>query len=163
MNLDQTANVAELAELFGVHRHTIENWIKDGLPATRGVTPGDPVLAQLRAAVRWVRARDEERSRKAIEKARGGDEDSAKARKLAAEAKLKEMLVAEREGKLVPAGDVEARWTERVGSLREALRAIPGMAVQAGLVAARDEVRLESMLRDALVSYARTVAKVPSE
>jgi hypothetical protein len=90
-------------------------------------------------------------------KAAAGDEDTAKGRKLMAEAKLKELKLASEEGRFVPADEVEARWTERVGALREALRAIPGMAVQAGLVAARDEVRVETMLRDALVAYARTV------
>lgn len=154
MNLDTPVNVAELAELFGVHRHTVEAWVKDGLPASRGVTPGTPVLAQLRAAVRWVRERDAKRAEEALEKAREGDPDSSKARKLAAEARLKELTVAEREGQLVPADEVEAAWQQQTAAVREAVMSVSAVLVQAGVVQPQDEAKAEAALRDALVTAA---------
>ncbi len=136
---------AEVGVLSGVGRATIER----AETAHEIRSAGTRVkLYSIAEVCRWMRARAE---------AAAGDEDTAKGRKLMAEAKLKELKLAEEEGRFVPADEVEARWTERVGALREALRAVPGMAVQAGLVSTRDEVRLETMLRDALVAYARTV------
>jgi phage terminase Nu1 subunit (DNA packaging protein) len=152
MNIEEpTLTREQVANLAGVGRVTLERAIAAGEIApggTGGGSTGKAALFSISATCRWMRDRA---------KAAAGDEDTAKGRKLMAEARLKELKLAAEEGKLVPADEVEARWTERVGALREALRAIPGMAVQAGLVAARDEVRVETMLRDALVAYARTV------
>ena len=144
MDLDEpTLTRTEVAQLAGVSRATFERALAAG-----EIKAGASKLYSVAETCRWMRARAE---------AAAGDEDTAKGRKLMAEAKLKELKLAAEEGKLVPADEVEARWTERVGALREALRAIPGMAVQAGLVGPRDEARIETMLRDALVAYARTV------
>lgn len=154
MNLDAPVNVAELAELLGVHRHTIEGWIKDGLPASRGPVAGGPVIALLRPAVQWIRKRDEDRYQAAIEKARGGDEDSSKARKLAAEARLKEMTVAEREGKLVDVSEVEAAWEQQTTAVRESVMTVSGALVQGTLIRAEDEAKVEGILRDALTNAA---------
>lgn len=147
-NIDEpTLTRPQVEVLAGVGRSTVERCSAAGELRAGGDRNGTK-LYSIAEVCRWMRARAE---------AAAGDEDTAKGRKLMAEAKLKELKLAAEEGRFVPADEVEARWTERVGALREALRAIPGMAVQAGLVAARDEVRMETMLRDALVAYARTV------
>jgi phage terminase Nu1 subunit (DNA packaging protein) len=148
MNLDEaTLTRTDVAKLAGVSRATLER-AEAAREVSSGATVGTSKLYSITEVCRWMRERA---------KAAAGDEDTAKGRKLMAEAKLKELKLAAEEGRFVPADEVEARWTERVGALREALRAIPGMAVQGGLVATRDEVRVETMLRDALVAYARTV------
>jgi phage terminase Nu1 subunit (DNA packaging protein) len=148
MDLKQaTLTRGEVQSLAGVGRATLERAEQAGEIRSTG-TAGSAKLYSIDAVCGWMRARAE---------AAAGDEDTAKGRKLMAEAKLKELKLASEEGRFVPADEVEARWTERVGALREALRAIPGMAVQAGLVGPRDEARIETMLRDALVAYARTV------
>lgn len=150
MNLDELMNVAELAELYGIHRHTVEDWVKDGLPAARN-PQGTKVLAQLRAAVQWVRERDAARGADALKKARDeGDQDSSKARKLAAEARLKELAVAEKERKLVSAEEVEAAWSDMMVALRESVMATAGMLVQSNLVRPEDEGKAEALLSDAL-------------
>lgn len=150
MNLDELMNVAELAELYGIHRHTVEDWVKDGLPAVRN-PQGTKVQAQLRAAVQWIRARDAARGVEALKKARDeGDQDSSKARKLAAEARLKELAVAEKERKLVSAEEVEASWTDMMVALRESVMATAGMLVQSNLVRPEDEGKVEALISDAL-------------
>jgi excisionase family DNA binding protein len=157
VNLDETVNVAEIAELYGIHRHTVEEWVKDGLPAARN-PQGTKVLAQLRAVVQWVRTRDAERGAAALEKARAeGDQDSSKARKLAAEARLKELAVGEKERKLVSAEDVEVAWADMMVALRESVMATAGALVQSNLVRQEDEGKVEALISDAL-----TNAKLPT-
>lgn len=154
MNLEDTLNVAELAELYGVHRHTIEAWVKDGLPATRDGAPGSTNRAPLRAAVQWVRARDQRIAADALEKAKeaASGEESSKGRKLAAEARLKELAVLEREGRLVPVDEVEVSWMQKTITIREAVMLVAGSLVQSNLVRQSDEIKVEGILRDALVS-----------
>lgn len=163
MNLDETLNVAELAELYGVHRHTIEEWVKDGLPAARN-PQGTKTLAQLRAAVRWIRERDGKRHEEALEKARAeGDANSSKARKLAAEARLKELSVAEKERTLVPASEVEAAWADMMTALRESVMSTAGALVQSNLVRPEDEGKAEALLADALNNARLSTDEAPEE
>lgn len=148
MNLDDpTLTRHEVETLAGVSRATLERAIAAGEIVSPAAGERGVRMFSISGLAAWMRSRA------------ASNEDTAKGRKLLAEARLKELKLAAEEAALVPANEVEARWTERVGALREALRAVPGMAVQAGLVAARDEVRLETMLRDALVAYARIVTK----
>jgi phage terminase Nu1 subunit (DNA packaging protein) len=156
VNLDETLNVAELAELYAVHRHTVEEWVKDGLPAARN-PQGTKVLAQLRASVQWIRKRDAERADAALRKARDeGDQDSSKARKLAAEARLKELSVAEKEKRLVSAEEVEASWSDMMTAIRESVMAVSGALVQSNFIRPEDEGKVEALIADAL-----TNAKLP--
>lgn len=154
LNVDESVTVAELAELYKVHRHTIEAWVKDGLPATR--QEDGTVRAALRAAVVWVRERDAEKHKAAMEKLTTDDE-TAKGRKLKAEARLKELAVLEREGQLVPVAEVEGKWNEKATTLREAVMMVAGQLVQANLVEPGLEVKVEAVLRDALVSAATSM------
>jgi phage terminase Nu1 subunit (DNA packaging protein) len=136
MNVDDLATVAELALLFGVHRHTVDTWVKDGLPATRTGAVGSAMLAPVKDAVRWVRENDAARAKAALERARqeADGEETSKARKLAADARMRELDLAEREGKLVDVAQVEDAWQQQVAAVREALLTLAGEAVQAGLV-----------------------------
>ena len=79
------------------------------------------------------------------------DPDQARAAKLTAEAKLKEMDVADREGRTIQVADVEERWAQVAVSIREAVMAVAGTAVQAGLIKPTQEAQLETQLRDALI------------
>ena len=159
MNVEDLATIADLALLFGVHRHTVDSWIKDGLPATRSGNAHSPMLAPVRAAVQWVRARDAERAKEAVARARqeADGEKTAKARKLSADAKMRELDLAEREGKLVDVAQVEDTWQQQVTAVREALMTLAGEAVQAGLVRPQDEGKLEDMVRDRLVNAAARI------
>lgn len=157
MDFEAPVSVAEVAELFGVHRHTVEGWTKDGLSADRPSGVGGPVLLKLREVVRFVVERERKRASDAIAKAREGspDEDSSKARKLRAEARLKELNVAERERKLVPAAEVEEAWSQQIVAVRESVMSTAGQLVQTGLVRPDDERKVDEILRDALVSAVR--------
>ena len=142
-------SAGQFAELCGVHHNTVAVWLKDGLHASRVQSR---VHIDLALGFLWVRARDQA----AVDTARNrADPHNARGTKLAAEARLRELDVAEREGELVPAADVEARWTQMMSALREAVMAVPGVAVQAGLVEAAREADLEQACRDALTAVAR--------
>ena len=137
--------IGQAAELLGVHHQTVANWTRAGLPVVREGRSG---MLDLAVMLPWVRARD----RKELDDHKAlVSPDAARTAKVAAEARLKEMDVAEREGKLLRADHVEERWTEIVVAVREAVMAVAGVAVQAGLIKPTQEAELETALRDALV------------
>jgi phage terminase Nu1 subunit (DNA packaging protein) len=137
----------QFADLLGVHHNTVGNWLNAGMPALERT--GTRATIALGPALQWIRARDKED----LDKAREGlDEEGAKARKMEAEATLKELDVKEREGRLVAADEVQERWSEMLVTIRESVMAVPGTAVQLGLCDRGKEQGLEAVCRDALVS-----------
>jgi len=136
----------KFAELMGIHTGTVKQWILAGMPATRG---GAVVRIDLNVALKWVRLRHERELSEIRERT---DAEGGKERKTAAEARLKEMDVAEREGQLVRASEVEERWAQIINALRESVMAVAGNAVQAGLIEPRQEVELDELHRGALAA-----------
>ena len=150
---DLRVPAGRFADLCAVHHNTVSNWIRAGLPAKK---EGRAMMLDLAVAFPWVRARD----RKDLDEAKAATSpDVAKAAKITAEARLKEMDVAEREARLLPAEQVAERWTQRVVTLREAVMSVAGAAVQATLVHPEQEAELEALLRDALVLVAARPAE----
>ena len=149
--------IGQAAELYAIHPSTVANWIRAGLSVSREGRTG---MFDLAVLLPWVRARD----RRDLDEAKAASSpDVAKAAKVAAEARLREMDVEEREGGLLKALDVKDRWVQIVVSIREAVMAVAGVAVQAGLVAAEREDELETELRDALVLATRLKAEKEDE
>jgi phage terminase Nu1 subunit (DNA packaging protein) len=170
-------SLADFAGLLGKHRTTVQQWIRDGMPVAkvRGGKQGahqielGPALewhqarleAQLEERLRQVESAFEERlqAKEASFEARlkalmsSPDIDAARARKTAAEADIAEMERDQKRGDLVPTVDVEERWAGMIISLRENVMAIPGVAVQSGLIPPAREVDLETACRDALTSF----------
>jgi phage terminase Nu1 subunit (DNA packaging protein) len=135
--------------LCGVHHNTVSTWVKDGLPVIR---VGRRALVNLAVGFPWVRARDAA----AVKEARAaGDPESAKGAKLQAEARLKEMDLAEREARLVAADDVEETWAHALVSVREAVMAVAGNAVQSGVILPAQESELEDLCREALTALGK--------
>ncbi len=152
---------AEAAKLFAVDVRTMTRWIADGLPARRSgrAQAIDPV-----AAVAWVRARDAEAAEERLEAALARvDPDSALGRKRMAEARIKELDLAEREGQLVQADQVEDTWLLQVVALREAVMDAPAVAVQSGLIDTDKELALEEILRDALAAASKNLKAVAED
>ena len=73
-------------------------------------------------------------------------------RRETAEATLRELDVQEREGKLLALDAVEERWLQITTTVREAVLAIAGTAVQDGLLAPGKEAALDDIVRAALTS-----------
>lgn len=143
---------ARFADLCAVHAQTVSNWIRDGLPISRRA---GRAYVDLAVGFPWVRAKD----REALDAARSRtDPDGARAAKTAAEARLKELDLAEREGSIVQAAEVEARWSEVITAIRESVMSVPAVAVQGGLVEPAREADLASVCRDALVAAVRARA-----
>jgi phage terminase Nu1 subunit (DNA packaging protein) len=146
-------SAGKFAELCGVHHNTVGNWINEGLPATR---VRRQTRIEVAAGVQWVRHRDRHELEDEIAALRSGqDAEGSKAAKVAAEARLKELDLAERQGRLLQADDVEARWTQIVVSVREGVMGVPALAVQAGLILPAQEADLEAICRDVLIALGR--------
>jgi phage terminase Nu1 subunit (DNA packaging protein) len=140
-------------DIVGVHHNTVGSWLKEGLPAVRRGRRTDVDLA---AGVQWIRARDRRELEAQLEELRQGrNAEASKAAKIAAEARLRELDVAERQGRLIPADEVESRWSQMVVSFREAVMAVAGQAVQAGLIEPAGEGELEGICRDTLTALGR--------
>lgn len=59
---DVFLTVTEVAEMIGVHRNTVKNWIEEGaLPAWR--TPGNHYRISKSALYSWLKERERERKR----------------------------------------------------------------------------------------------------
>lgn len=148
-----TVSDMELAALFGVHRHTVGQWRKAGLPSKPA---GRVREIDLGVACRWIRARDA-----AIAKAeRDGLKDQSQrqaaiTRKVVAEARLSELEVEERTGALVQATSVGARWDLIALALKEGVLALAPRAVQAGLIPIEGEEPLARLCRDVLRELSR--------
>lgn len=137
-------NLARFAALVGVHRNTVSTWAAEGMPSE---ARENETVVELAAGFQWIMARHKRELKELRERA---DPDGARTAKIAAEAKLREMDVAEREGKLVSADDVTEAMTARAVAVRESVMAIAGNAVQVGVIAPAQEAALEEICRDAL-------------
>lgn len=145
-------NASAFADLVGVHHNTIGNWLKEGLPGRRR---NRETQIDMAAAVPWVIARQRRDLEAELALLRSGlDEDANKAAKVAAEARLKELDLAERQGRLVYADEVEARWSQVAVAVREAMMAVPGQAVQSGIIEPAREAEMDQIVRDALSTLA---------
>jgi len=176
----QGLSVNELAKALGRDRATVLRWIaNEGLPTcgSRAVGARIEWRAELPAVVRWLeqRARLAERERvearvapeldrlrRALEHASGADGEpvtwqEARRRRTLAEAQLRELEVAEKEGELVDARGVEIQWAGIAALIKARLLAVaPKTAVHlAGMAApAACHALVESEIRDALTALA---------
>ena len=107
------------AKDWGVTIRTVQNWAAAGMP-TRTVDGERRVVRS--DANAWLRAKAEA---DATAKAEPADADEAKARKLAAEARLAELELAQREGVMVTVEDAARVMEEKLAPLRSALVTLP--------------------------------------
>jgi phage terminase Nu1 subunit (DNA packaging protein) len=134
----------KFADLVGVHYNTVVDYIRKGLPSRR---VGQRTLIGVAAGFQWLIAKKNEDIRLAREQS---DPDVARTAKVTAEAKLKELDLAERQGSLVSVERVAEEWAQSGSAIREAVLAIAAVAVQAGLIPAAKEAELDAMCRTAL-------------
>ena len=141
----------QFAALVGVHPKTISGWVAldDAIPHARIATG---LRIDIGEGFRWLCRRDKAEMKKARA---AGDPVSSKNAKLAAEARLKELDLAEREKKMISADEVVDGWLQIVVAAREAVLAIPGVAVQAGIVDPKNEVALDAIVFDTLTAISK--------
>lgn len=106
--LDAGVNVTELSRLLGFTREMVRQWTLKGCPRR---DDGSFVVAEV---VAWLRQRERESA--ASETA--PDEAQERARKLRAEADLKEIELAKARGDLVPVGEYRSELEVALGRMR---------------------------------------------
>ena len=147
-----TASTDDVAALFAVDPGTVKSWIGEGMPSV--LDASRKRVYDLARCVAWIRTRDARIFQGRLDERDGPDEGASKNRKLAAAARMAELDLAEREGELVDARDVEDQWRQSVVSIRESVMSVPSIAVQAGLIPTEREAELEAMCRDVLIAIA---------
>jgi phage terminase Nu1 subunit (DNA packaging protein) len=112
-------NGKALAEMYGVDRRTVTNWVNSDPPCPSFVE-GRERKFDTAAVAKWHTDRAVATAVAELERRRPADLEEARRRKLVAEAVLAEIAVREKEGELVPA-DVHQ---DVVGQMAERLRAV---------------------------------------
>ncbi len=144
------------ASILEVDRVTVWRWMGEGMPVLRrrGGEKGSHEI-DLVAAVRWLRARDQVMHEEALANLRTTPEmEALRRRKLEAEARIAEANAAKVEGELVPAAEVEPRWSRMCLAMRERILSAAPVAVQRGLVSPESEAGLTEIMHDALSELA---------
>lgn len=150
--MTQTYSVSEMSALLGVHRNTVSKWLQQGCPFVEKANrdTGKEWALSLPDVVEWQR-------NKAVEAAVGDtaklDVDEARRRKIAAEAALAELDLAERRGHVVRVDVVMQAIGDQLSNCRAKLLALPTKA--APLMVPLDDVLecrdvLDSLVREAL-------------
>lgn len=105
-------SASELADLFGVHRHTVAEWVKRGLKAARE--------ADADKGITWgFRMPDVLRFLQPPDHGEIIDERAAKGRKALAEAISAEMDLAERAAELLPVSIYRQEYANEIAMLRQ--------------------------------------------
>lgn len=158
-------NVKTLAEWYGVNLRTVTNWVNEVPPCPSVLQGGrrlfDPVAVHRWHLERAVRQAEARRTREAA-RAGAADYDRARARRMAALARLAEMQAARTARELIPVEELEAVVGEITDRLRAVLINLPGTYAlhleRAGLAPERAQAVLEDVAQE-LVRALRGVAE----
>lgn len=145
-------NRTEIADVLGVHKSTVDEWVKEGMPFRQRPDQSRPNERQWKfdtgECVKWL-----------VKRAKGGVgiddrgesaeriEADAKARERLAIAGLKEMEYAKALKTMVHVDDVVERVEEQYAIVKSRLQAIPGRMAQA-LAVETDATAVERALKD---------------
>jgi len=153
--------LAEVAQFFGLQVQTVKQWRVEPVPL-----PGVPGKFNLSDAVKWYVA-------KANARAGSGLSEELKATEIrlkAAQAKQKELEIAQTEGGLVPLADVELWAATALIEAREMIMQLPEMLAASAPPELKNFVRSETdrRCRDTLTALKRkldseVVAQDPAE
>ena len=143
-------SLLDWADFNDLSRTTAQVHRRAGLPILRE-GPGGKLEIDLKVAQKWLRERREAEWEERLAAVQGNPEAmAARTRKLQAEARMAEANAAEREGELVPAGQVAERWGRMAGEVRERVLVLPAVAVQKGIVEPGQEAALAELAHAAL-------------
>ena len=155
-------SVTEAAVMLGVTDKTIRSWIRQGLPTEakgrRG--GGQEHRVTMKAVMDWLLDRQQQRlTGKSAQRL-----EDLKVRRLEVATREAELSLAAREGKLLPATEVEETWGRHIARVRSRLLSIPSKA--AGLVLGVRDTKaiqrtLESEIHEALGELGDAGAAAP--
>ncbi|WP_449246557.1 terminase small subunit [Desulfarculus baarsii] len=115
-------NRTQLAEIFGVSLPTVDAWRRDGCPVEKQGGRGKEYKFDTVSVLEW---RQEREARRYVGNTEGITEDEARARKLAAEAALAEITLAERLNAVALTEDVFNIVSAEYAAVRTQILAIP--------------------------------------
>jgi len=143
--------LVEFAGGVGVDRTTAQGWLRAGLPAKHRHGRRGAHVIEVWPAVRWLRQHDAEVCAERVAAAKSSPAaEQARLVKLQSDARLAQLSVAEREGQVVTADQVQDRWGRMATAMRERVLALPAVAVQKGLLAPEHEGALADLVAEAL-------------
>lgn len=142
-----------LAEMFDVHRSTISQWIKAGLPIFERGTTGRAHKFKVADVIHW-------RNKRAVEAATGNTDlmtaDEAKRRKLTAEAGLQEIELAMKQGKVVEIESVYQDKCNENAELRSSMLNIPNRCAMQCV--GEDEATIHKIMTDEITIALRCLS-----
>jgi len=143
----------QLAELFDVHKATIGQWLKAGMPIVERGTGGKAHKFKVADCIHW-------RNKRAVEAATGNTDlmtaDEAKRRKLSAEAGLQEIELAMKQGKVVEIESVYQDKCNENAELRTNMMNIPNrIAMQC---VGEDESTIHKIMSDEIMIALRCLS-----
>lgn len=139
-------NMTELTNMLGVHKNTVFDWMKAGMPVAHrapvGTRGGHKFM--MSDVLEWHRSR-------AVIQATGSNElmsaDEAKRRKLMAEAGLQEIELNKRKGDVIELAEVEKKLSNTFAVIRSnMLKVSDRTAIR--LIGETDETRIKKIIRD---------------
>lgn len=139
-------NMTELTNMLGVHKNTVFDWMKAGMPvsvrAPVGTRGGHKFL--MSDVLDWHKSR-------AVIQATGSNElmsaDEAKRRKLMAEAGLQEIELNKRKGDVIELSEVEKKLSNTFAVIRSnMLKVSDRTAIR--LIGETDETRIKKIIRE---------------
>jgi phage terminase Nu1 subunit (DNA packaging protein) len=111
----KVVNQTELAEIHGVTDVTLWQWQKEGMPVAKISTRGLPNEYEVPATIVWRVARE-------VKKVR---EESPRDMLYREQTKFVQLQIAEKQGLLVPAADIEQKFERLVVNARQRLMQLP--------------------------------------
>lgn len=118
-------NRQELSQAMGISLPTVDRWIRDGCPVKQRGTKGVAWEFMLPDVVAWWG----ERQRQAAAGDAPTDMESAKMRKVSAEAALAELELAKARGEVAPIRDFERAWSAMMATIQQNVMNVPQRVV----------------------------------
>ena len=139
-------NRKETAAAFGIDVTTLDSWCQKGCPADRQ-GKGRPATFDLSEVLAWRIQFETEKALEAVSRD-AGDLDALRARKLSAEAGLREIQLARARADLIPAEEFELALSSMLTAARvQVCEVLPARAARR-VLGETDETRLREALRD---------------
>ena len=141
-------NRKETAAAFGIDATTLDAWCQKGCPADRQ-GKGRPATFDLSEVLAWRIQFETEKALEAVSRSTdAGDLDALRARKLAAEAGIREIQLARARADLIPAEEFELALSSMLVAARVQVCEVLPVRAARRVLGETDETRLREALRD---------------
>jgi terminase small subunit / prophage DNA-packing protein len=155
-----------IADFFGVEKRTVTNWINESPPCPSWKDGTERLFDTVKVAA-WREERAARKALAATESTRPADFEEARTRKMAAEAQLAEIEVAEKQGQVVPIAVLESEVAAIGSRLRAVLINTPSNYTvhleRAGISAAAAQDVLERLSEELTRALRKPIDDLPDE